>query len=169
MRILHVDDDGINLLVLEQMLSALGHAAVAVTSAAEALERLDQEAFDLVLADIHMPDVDGVEMLRRIRARTDAMRDIPVVAVTADVMTRREHHYRELGFAAVMAKPLLMPTLARVLASVSAPAGARGFASSGLGRGYSNEERAWLREGGALAGRPRAATPPPPRPSRKAR
>jgi CheY-like chemotaxis protein len=147
-RILNVDDEPINLMVLEQMVEALGHEAVAVASAAEALTRLAAERFDAVLADIHMPEIDGVELLRRIRSLPAPTCDVPVIAVTADVMSRREHEYRELGFAAVMAKPLILPTLERVLASAVAQPAERGFQSSGLGKGYSQAERDWLRDGG---------------------
>jgi len=146
-RILNVDDEPINLMVLDQMVEALGHQAVAASCAADALDRLRAEPFDAVLADIHMPDIDGVEMLRRIRALSPPMRDIPVVAVTADVMTRAAQDYRDLGFAAVMAKPLIMPVLQRVLLGLSAGPGAGRFEASGLGKGYSRQERAWLRGG----------------------
>jgi CheY-like chemotaxis protein len=149
-RILNVDDEPINLMVLEQMVETLGYETVAVASAAEALARLQAEPFDAVLADIHMPEIDGVEMLRRMRAMPAPICAMPVIAVTADVMSRREHEYRELGFAAVMAKPLILPTLQRVLASAVGKPSERSFEASGLGKGYSREERAWLRDGGPL-------------------
>jgi CheY-like chemotaxis protein len=145
-RILNVDDEPINLLVLQQMVETLGHQAVAAASAVEALAWLERETFDAVLTDIHMPEVDGVEMLRRLRALPPPTCDLPVIAVTADVMSRQEHDYRELGFAGVMAKPLILPVLERQLATAAAAQPAeRRFEASGLGRGYSREERAWLR------------------------
>jgi hypothetical protein len=142
-----VDDEPINLMVLEQMVEVLGHQAVAVASAAEALERLQSEAFDVVLTDIHMPDMDGVELLRRLRRLPPPAGDTPVIAVTADVMSRHAQEYRELGFAGVMAKPLIMSTMERLLTAAGRP-GERRFEASGLGRGYTREERAWLGGGG---------------------
>lgn len=144
MRILNVDDEPINLLVLQQMVEVLGHQAVAVASATEALARLQAEPFDVVLADIHMPEVDGVEMLRRLQRLPPPICDLPVIAVTADVMTRQEQDYRELGFAAVMAKPLILPILERLLTGATVRPAERRFEASGLGRGYSREERDWL-------------------------
>jgi len=146
-RILSVDDEPINLMVLEQMVEALGHQAVAVACAADALERIQAEPFDAVLADIHMPEIDGVEMLRRIRLLASPLCEAPVIAVTADVMSRDAQDYRELGFAGVMAKPLIMPVLQRVLAGVAAGPGLRRFEACGFGKGYSREERAWLSSG----------------------
>jgi CheY-like chemotaxis protein len=148
MRILHIDDNAMNLLVLDQMLAALGHQTVAVASAKEALVLMAQESFDLVISDIHMPEVDGVEFLRRVRASDGPNRDLPVIAVTADVMSRREDEYRELGFAAVAAKPLLMPSLERLLNTARAAVDNEAFASAGLKSGYTDEDRVWLRAGG---------------------
>ncbi|HEV2533554.1 response regulator [Phenylobacterium sp.] len=148
MRILHIDDNAMNLLVLDQMLAALGHQTVAVATAKEALALLGEQSFDVIITDIHMPEVDGVELLRRVRASEGPNRDLPVVAVTADVMSRREDEYRELGFAAIAAKPLLMPSLERVLNAAQAAAQDRSFASAGLKSGYGDEDRAWLRAGG---------------------
>lgn len=148
MRVLNVDDEPINLMVLEQMVEVLGHQAVAVASAAQALERLQAEAFDVVLTDIHMPEIDGVEMLARLRRLPSPACETPVIAVTADVMTRHAQEYRRLGFAGVMAKPLILPTLERLLISAVARPGERRFEASGLGRGYSREELAWLSAAG---------------------
>jgi len=148
MRILHIDDNAMNLLVLDQMLAALGHETVAVASAKEALALLDQQSFDLIISDIHMPEVDGVEFLRRMRASEGRNRELPVIAVTADVMSRREDEYRELGFAAIAAKPLLMPSLERLLNTALAAAENGAFSSAGLKSGYSDEDRVWLRAGG---------------------
>jgi hypothetical protein len=143
-RILNVDDEPINLLVLRQMVEALGHQAVAVATATEALARLRAGTFDVVLADIHMPEIDGVELVRRLRRLPSPVCETPVIAVTADVMTRRAQEYRELGFAGVMAKPLIMAVLERQLAAAAARPSERRFEASGLGRGYTREERAWL-------------------------
>lgn len=144
MRVLNVDDEPINLMVLEQMVEALGHQAVAVACAADALDLLQAEPFDVVLADIHMPEIDGIEMLRRIRLFAPPACAVPVVAVTADVMSRCAQDFQNLGFDGVMAKPLIMPVLQRVLTGVAAGPGERRFEASGFGKGYSREERAWL-------------------------
>jgi hypothetical protein len=93
-----------------------------------------------------------VELLRRLRRLPPPAGDTPVIAVTADVMSRRAQEYRELGFASVMAKPLIMTTLQRLLVAAAKP-GERRFEASGLGRGYTREERAWLGGGGPNSAR----------------
>jgi CheY-like chemotaxis protein len=131
LKILHVDDDKVNLLVLDQLLSMLGHAPTGVGTAMEALDLLDHEAFDLVLTDIHMPELTGVDLLQTCRRRLGRQAP-PMVAVTADVMSRCGDDYRELGFAGVIAKPLMADALTRMLAAASQPAAERTFASAGL-------------------------------------
>jgi CheY-like chemotaxis protein len=131
LKILHVDDDSINLLVLDQLLSMLGHAPTGVATAVEALELLEGQAFDLVLTDVHMPELSGLDLLEACRKRLGD-RAPPVVAVTADVMSRREHEYRDLGFAGVITKPLIVEDLTGMLASATRPAAERAFAAAGL-------------------------------------
>jgi len=131
LKILHVDDDRINLFVLDQLLGMLGHAPTGVGTALEALELLDTKVFDLVLTDVHMPELSGMDLLTACRERLGEAAP-PVVAVTADVMSWREHEFRELGFAGVITKPLIADELVRLLAAVSAPAETRAFAAAGL-------------------------------------
>jgi CheY-like chemotaxis protein len=134
LKILHVDDDPVNLLAMDHMLQVLGHSAVGVPCGADALERLRAECFDLMLCDIHMPEMDGVALLRRVRTLSAEARAMPVVAVTADVMTRAANAYRELGFAGAIAKPLLIPALTHVLECASRPPEKRVFAASGMAK-----------------------------------
>lgn len=82
-RILLVDDVPLNLKILSHYVTRLNiaHADVC-TSGAEALARLDAEPYDMVLTDLWMPEMDGIELARQIRARNPQM---PIVAVSADV------------------------------------------------------------------------------------
>ena len=79
-RILVVDDEANNRLLLNGMLKRLGHEPLAVENAIVALRTLDR-TFDLVLADVVMPEMDGFEMVRRIRGNPE-IQDIPVIMVT---------------------------------------------------------------------------------------
>ena len=133
LKILHVDDDAVNRLVLDQLLKALGHAPTATSGGREALDALDRQAFDLVISDVHMPEMDGVELLAAIQRGAHA--DIPVVAVTADVMTRVDNDYRELGFAGVISKPLVVPALQRILDQAARPRWRRTFEACGMAKG----------------------------------
>ena len=80
-RILIVDDDGEQARMLEGVLRAEGLAACVETSSPRALERLTEERFDCVLADLRMPDIDGVELFEQARDRVDG--DLTYVIMTA--------------------------------------------------------------------------------------
>ena len=111
LKVLHVDDDPMNLRVVQEILGAFGHTAVMACSGADALDRLAVEAFDLVLLDIHMPEMTGIEVVERLRASDGPGRTIPVIALTADVYSRRPSEYLALGFNDFVSKPILVSGL----------------------------------------------------------
>ena len=120
--VLHVDDDPMNLRVVEEILGAFGHRSVKTASGAEALELLQANAFDVVLMDIHMPGMTGIEAVERLRALPAPVRDIPVIALTADVISRRPDEYRALGFNDFIAKPILVSGLLEAIKRAAEPA-----------------------------------------------
>lgn len=111
LKVLHVDDDPMNLRVVQEILGAFGHHGVSACSGAEALERLSVEAFDIMLLDIHMPGMTGLEVIETLRASDGPERRIPVVALTADIYSRRPAEYVALGFNDFVAKPILVSAL----------------------------------------------------------
>lgn len=111
LKVLHVDDDPMNLRVVQEILGAFGHQAVMACSGKEALERLSTEAFDLMLLDIHMPGMTGIEVIERLRAAPGPERTTPVIALTADVYSRRPAEYLALGFNDFVSKPILVSGL----------------------------------------------------------
>ena len=119
--VLHVDDDPMNLRVVEEILGAFKHSSVKVMSGAEALQLLAQRPFDLVLMDIHMPGMTGIETVERLRAATGPERAIPVIALTADVFSRRPEEYTALGFNGFVSKPILVSDLLNAIKRVSEP------------------------------------------------
>jgi two-component system sensor histidine kinase EvgS len=88
LKILHIDDVEINLLVLDQMLSMLGHSPVGAATGAAAFELIESTHFDLVLTDFHMPDVTGLDFLKNVKALREPARSTPVVVVTADALRK---------------------------------------------------------------------------------
>lgn len=126
LKVLHVDDDPMNLRVVQEILGAFGHDAVMACSGQEALERLAVEAFDIMLLDIHMPGMTGVDVIERLRSSSGPERDTPVIALTADVYSRRPAEYVALGFNDFVSKPILvsglMATIKRCVAAPRAPA-----------------------------------------------
>lgn len=125
LRILVADDNPINQAVARAVLEAAGVTIETAGDGAEVLERLRREPFDLVLMDVHMPLMDGVEAVGRIRDGQAGPSDIPVIALTADAMTGEEARLKALGFDALQHKPVqpgaLITAIAEVLAT-QAPA-----------------------------------------------
>jgi len=106
LRILVADDNPINQAVARAVLEAAGAVVEVVADGAQALERLRVEAFDLVLMDVHMPIMDGVEAVGRLRDGQAGRADVPVVALTADAMPGEESRLKALGFDALQHKPV---------------------------------------------------------------
>ena len=127
-RVLIVDDLAVNRIVLRHVLQALDCSVCEAASGPEALEQLANQNFDLVLLDIHMPDVTGfdvIENLRRIAGPNGATR---VVAVTADV-THPHCKYIDAGFDDYLNKPVCMQHIAGQVAQAK-----RAELSDGVGQ-----------------------------------
>jgi signal transduction histidine kinase/ActR/RegA family two-component response regulator len=105
LRVLVVDDNRVNRLVGVKALEALGAEASAVESGAEAIEAVATQIFDLVLMDISMPGMDGLEATRRLRALGERTAALPVVALTADVMRHPRSEYVAAGMNGLLPKP----------------------------------------------------------------
>lgn len=107
LRILVVDDNPLNCKLLGLLLERAGHRVASVQSGEAALARLAAEPFDLVLMDMQMPGLDGLETTRRIRALPDPARArVPVVAVTANAMPGDEQRCRAAGMDGYLTKPI---------------------------------------------------------------
>ncbi len=113
-RVLYVDDNDVNLMVVAAMLEALDIRITCCLSATEALDLLGRDTFDIVLTDIHMPEMSGFDVLRELRRRKGPNRGAPVVALTAD-LTRDAAQYRELGFDGFVPKPVTLRPLCELL------------------------------------------------------
>ncbi len=109
-RILLVDDHPRNLLALEAILLPYGYGLLRATDGATALAMVKRDRPDLILLDLMMPGMDGVEVLTRLRASEEG-RHVPVVLVTASI--EREHRLRglEAGADEFLEKPIDVPIL----------------------------------------------------------
>jgi two-component system, NarL family, sensor histidine kinase BarA len=123
--VLIAEDNVVNQLVVQAMLSELGATCAVVTNGREALECLATERFDLVLMDMQMPEVDGVAAVRMLRATeaADAARRVPVIAMTANGASEEWSRCREAGMDGFLTKPIGTAELRAVLQSSSAAAG----------------------------------------------
>ena len=105
MRILVVEDNERNMRLFRDVLEAAGHRTLAAATGEHAVELAGEHAPDLVLMDIQLPDIDGLEALGRIRAdeRTRAM---PVLALTAQAMEGDRERFLAAGFDGYLSKPV---------------------------------------------------------------
>jgi CheY-like chemotaxis protein len=106
LRILVAEDNAVNRRIVEALLSPLGVAITFAGDGAEALDLLQTQAVDLVLMDIQMPVMDGVEATRRLRASAGPNAGVPVIALTANVMEEQCEAYAAAGMNAWAAKPI---------------------------------------------------------------
>jgi two-component system cell cycle response regulator DivK len=104
-RILVVEDNEKNMKLFRDVLGATGYRTLEATNGGEAVELATEHAPDLVLMDIQMPDFDGVEALRRLRA-DDRTAAIPVLAVTAQAMQGDRERFLAEGFDGYLSKPV---------------------------------------------------------------
>jgi CheY-like chemotaxis protein len=132
--VLIVDDEPVNRMVLARMVEHYGARCVEAASGAEALELLGAQKMDLVLMDIHMPQMSGIQAVERLRAASGPNQQVPVVAVTGDT-TRVKREYIALGFDDYANKPI---SLAAVRAMLSAR---REPASEALHNAYATSRR----------------------------
>lgn len=105
------DDDLSNRMVIGSLLKKSGITVTCVENGREALDLLDRIKVDLVLLDINMPVMDGLETARAIRARSG----LPLIAVTSDVSPKRIAEMRDAGFDICMEKPIRRDNLFRVI------------------------------------------------------
>src|SRR5262249_4092644 len=106
--------------LLGQMLEKLGHSIVSVDSGAAALQELSRGTFDLLVLDYHMPQMDGLELIHRIRSLgPTALREVPVLMVTADSASDTRDRLLRAGADFLLRKPLVIEDLAHALERLS--------------------------------------------------
>ncbi|CAK0742969.1 two-component system, NarL family, sensor histidine kinase EvgS [Gammaproteobacteria bacterium] len=119
-RVLLVEDNEINQQVARETLKGMGFTVVIASHGEQALAALESGSFDVVLMDIHMPVMDGLEATRRIR-RDERFHDLPVIAMSASVMARDQAECLDVGMNDHVAKPILPEQLLAVLERWIAP------------------------------------------------
>jgi CheY-like chemotaxis protein len=115
-KVLLADDNLINRQLARIFLSQMGIHVEEAANGLEAIKACLRECYDLILMDIHMPDMDGLEVTRRIRAlENNPNQNIPIVALTADVMNQEPTYYLQVGMNDYLAKPITETTLRRTI------------------------------------------------------
>lgn len=114
-RVLVVDDNPINLRMAATMLERLRCQVETAAGGSEAVQAVTHGGFDLVVMDCHMPEVDGFEATRQIRAGAAPTRDVPIIALTASSDPEDANRAREAGMNGFLEKPLRQKDLERLL------------------------------------------------------
>ncbi|MFZ5446775.1 MAG: ATP-binding protein [Myxococcota bacterium] len=122
--VLLVEDNPINAALARRLVEKEGHRVTHARNGLEALAALGERAFDLALMDVQMPELDGLETTRRLRAREAGTgRHLFVVAMTANAMSSDEVACREVGMDTFLSKPIDVEALRRLLNERAARAG----------------------------------------------
>ena len=104
LRILVAEDHPLNAMVTTELLQRRGHTTVHVENGLEAVTKIHEGGFDLILMDAHMPEMDGMEATRLIRAHP-FHGGIPIVGLTADAFVSQHKALRDAGMNAIVTKP----------------------------------------------------------------
>jgi signal transduction histidine kinase/CheY-like chemotaxis protein len=129
-RVLLVDDNAINRRVVQMFLAPYGPEVAEAVNGREALDRLGRESFDVVLMDVHMPEMDGVEAMRCVRASGEEWAGIPAIMLTADAMQGDRERYLATGANGYLSKPIDQRELLSAIASALRGDDARSFAAA---------------------------------------
>jgi PAS domain S-box-containing protein len=116
LRVLVAEDNQINRRVIEASLEKSGHEYTLVENGRLAVEAVEKEKFDLILMDVQMPEMDGVEATRAIRElESDSDRHTPIAALTAHAMKGDRERFLEVGMDAYLSKPFDLTELMELI------------------------------------------------------
>ena len=119
LNVLCVEDNPYGRVVLNTILTELGHRADFVGTGAAAVDAVAQGRYDVVLMDVTLPDIDGVEATRRIRALDGPAGRVPIVGVSGRANAADEAAGRAAGMDGYLTKPLSPSALTQVLGSLA--------------------------------------------------
>jgi CheY-like chemotaxis protein len=118
LRILLAEDNATNRLVLSRMLIRLGHHVTEAIDGLEAVEAVAGRAFDLVLMDVMMPELDGLAAASRIRGMAGPAGQVKIIGLSADTMHASRQAYLAAGMDGFASKPITAARLAEAIATV---------------------------------------------------
>jgi len=118
MKILFIEDDAMNRRVVRDMLDVAGIPMDEADGARAGLRMIDAHDYDLVLMDLRMPGMDGIEAIRVLRQRTDGKADLPVIVITADAAAGLREKCMDHGADEVLFKPVAMQSLFDTIAAI---------------------------------------------------
>jgi len=119
MRILIGDDQPANLLVLRRILEKAGHEVVLANNGEEVLDAIEQQSFDTVIIDMHMPKISGVEVIKQARFMEAGRDRTPFIVLSADATAETIRSSEEAGARTFLAKPIVAQSLLDSLATIA--------------------------------------------------
>jgi two-component system cell cycle response regulator DivK len=121
--ILYIEDNPDNMLLVKRVLQSRGYGFLEARDGNEGLAMAEENAVDLILLDINLPDIDGYEVARRLRKSKKAeLAYVPIIAITANALKGDAERALEAGCDVYMSKPINIRELwARVEAFVASP------------------------------------------------
>ena len=119
-RVLLVEDNEMNRMVGQAMIQSLGWECVVVSQGLEAIQVLKEQSFDIVLMDVEMPEMDGIETTRRIRSGVSGQSkaSIPIVALSAHILPDIQQKTKEVGMNGYLTKPIRRDILYKVIQEI---------------------------------------------------
>ena len=121
--ILYIEDNPDNMRLVQRALESRGYHLLQARTGVDGVQLAEKEAIDLILLDINLPDIDGYEVARRLRASQKSyLRSTPIIAVTANALKGDAERALDAGCDVYMSKPINIRELwARVEAFVPTP------------------------------------------------
>ena len=134
-RVLVVEDNVVNQKVASRLLQKIGYACDVVGNGLEALDALERKAYTLVLMDVQMPEMDGLEATVAIRAREENGTRLPIVAMTANAMEGERQRCLDHGMDDYISKPFRTQEVKEVLSRLIAEGNDEGTGGEASGDG----------------------------------
>lgn len=106
LHVLVAEDNPVNQLLVQTLLKIAGHSSMVVSNGAAAVRAVQEHSFDLVLMDIRMPEMSGIDASRAIRALGGAYASLPIIAMTANSEPEDVDSYTAAGMTGFVPKPL---------------------------------------------------------------
>jgi len=123
MRVLVADDQAANRLVLQRLLERAGHQPVFAEDGEQALDRIESETLDAAIVDLHMPGVDGLEVIKQARVMQAGSTRTPIVVLSADATVDAVRDAEAAGAYTFLTKPVVAARLLDTLAEIAGGAG----------------------------------------------
>jgi len=120
LKILLAEDDEVNQVVITRMLKERGHNVDIAETGLRALELYNKNIYDVILMDIHMPEMDGIEAAKVIRGKENGLKHTPIIALTAHALKGDRERFLELGMDEYISKPVKMEEMYHIIETTAA-------------------------------------------------